>query len=124
MQNTLVGHEMLNHLGERICVTAHTLRSLDSRHYLRRDQETGLLQINPDLYPAFLEIEGGDHRAKFFREIGADCKGPNVAKCKCRECQAKMADGDHTRLPGRNRLEQDEASKIVREIKARRRVAA
>lgn len=120
MMNIVVGHEMLNHLGERISVTAHTLRSLDSRHYLRRDHATGLLQLNPKLYPTFLEIEGGDHWATFFREIGADCKGPNVVRCKCRECQSRLSDTDHTRLPGPDRLEQDEASRIVREVKARR----
>lgn len=92
------GHEILNHLGNKIRVTARTIEALKRRNYLRRDHPTGLLQINPNLYPAFLELENGDHRKPFMRELGADCSGPRVAVCHCKECQSRESDLDYTRL--------------------------
>jgi hypothetical protein len=53
------GHEMLNHLGKVIRVTRKTIRSLDKRNYLRRDRRSGLLQLRPEFYPLFRELERG-----------------------------------------------------------------
>ena len=113
------GHEMLNHLGQVIRVTRRTIRALDTRNYLRRDRRSGLLQLRPDLYPVFKELERTDRKGGMLRELGADCSGPNVPICRCRECSAKMADLDHTRLSDHyRRLKTDE---IIKAIKARRK---
>jgi hypothetical protein len=53
------GHEMLNHLGRVICVTRRTIRALEMRNYLRRDRRSGLLQLRPEFYPLFRELERG-----------------------------------------------------------------
>jgi hypothetical protein len=120
MSESLSGHEILNDLGQRIRVTARTLRSLDQRHYLRRDRATGLLQVTRTVKPLLLEIECGDRQPIFMRELGRDISGPAVCVCHCLQCQKIASDIDHTRLPGSTTLEQDEATKIVAEIKAKR----
>ena len=51
------GHEMLNHQGRVIRVTRRTIRALDMRNYLRRDRRSGLLQLRPESYPVFRELE-------------------------------------------------------------------
>jgi hypothetical protein len=89
MRKTLLGHEMLNHLGETICVTAQTLRRLDSRHYLKRDRASGLLKMIPRLYPLWLELEPPDI------ELGRDMSGPNSCICGCDECKAVLSGSDH-----------------------------
>jgi hypothetical protein len=115
------GHEMLNHLGRVIRETRRTLRSLDMRHYLRRDRSSGLLQLRPDLYPVFRELECGDRHAGILRELGEDCSGPNVPVCHCRQCSGKAADLDHTRLSDEyRRLKADEVIAAVRAKRRRR----
>jgi hypothetical protein len=69
------GHEMLNHLGNVICVTRSTMRALSMRNYLRRDRKTGLLQLRPEFYPIFKELERSNRHGGLFRELGTDCSG-------------------------------------------------
>jgi hypothetical protein len=100
------GHEMLNHLGKMIRVTRRTLRSLDMRNYLRRDHRSSFLRLRPEYYPVF-------------KELGADCLGPNVPMCRCRQCSGKVADLDHMRLPDEyRRVKTDE---LIRAVKAKKR---
>lgn len=112
------GHELLNHLGDKIRVTARTIKALSRRNYLRRDHPSGLLQINPRLYPTFLALENSDHRKPFMRELGADCSGPRVAVCHCKSCQSRESDLDHTRLSTEHHRQQVKA--VLKDIKARR----
>jgi hypothetical protein len=98
MSESLTGHEILNHLGQRISVSKHSLQSLDRFHYLRRDRATGLLAFKPELIGLFRQLEGGDHHSKFFNELGRDCKGANVVICKCKDCSNRISDLDHTRM--------------------------
>ncbi len=111
-----VGHEMLNHLGERICVTEQTLRSLDQRHYLARDRATGLFQLTERSYRVYLDLECGAHRARFARELGTKATGPSVAVCRCEKCMRKQDLGD-------TRLSDEITGQIVRDVTGRRRVA-
>lgn len=113
MSDSLTGHEILNHLGRRIRVSQHSLRSLDMRHYLRRDRATGLMQFKPELIGPFCELEGGDHHSKFFDELGRDCQGANVVICKCRECGDRISDLDHTRMS------HEHTRNLVRSVRAR-----
>ena len=113
------GHEMLNHLGKAIRVTHRTIRALDMRNYLRRDRQSGLLQLRPEFYPLFKELERGDRHGGILRELGADCSGPNVPICRCRQCSGKVADLDHTRLSDEYRqLKTDE---VIAAVRAKRR---
>ena len=91
------GHPMMNHVGRTIFVTQSTLRTLDMLHYLKRNSNTGLLQMKPNCYPVYLELEGNGKHNRIFQELGPDVSGPNVAICRCRECQRKLADLDDIR---------------------------
>jgi hypothetical protein len=81
--------------------------------------ERNRAQLKPIIY-GLLDPNYDDLLRGIGRLIGRDLSGPAWLVCKCYECQAKFSDLDHTRLPGRSTLEQDEASRIVREVKARR----
>jgi hypothetical protein len=117
-----VGHELLNPFGERIYVSKITFRTLDMRGYLQRDDETGLKQIKPSLIHFFLQLERTTYHRELYTALGPDFSGPSTVSCSCRECQGKIP--DNTRLPGRNKLEDDKVIQIVREVKASRRYAA
>ncbi len=108
------GHEMMNHLGRRIRVTERTIEALEIRGYLHRNRETGLKQISPQNYLVFVEAE---RATDWWHELGEDCSGPNVVVCRCPECQRLISDIDKTPLPGRNPLQDDEISRIVREVR-------
>jgi len=113
------GHEMLNHLGRVIRVTRRTIRALDMRHYLRRDHRSGLLQLRPEFYPLFKELERGDRRGGVLRELGDDCSGPNIPICHCRQCSSQAADLDHTRLSDEYR--QMKTDEVIKAVKSKRR---
>jgi hypothetical protein len=113
------GHEMLNHLGRVIRVTRRTIRALDMRNYLRRDHRSGLLQLRPEFYPLFRELERGNRNGGILRELGDDCSGPNVPICHCRQCSGKVADLDHTRLSDEYRRVR--ADEVIKAVKSKRR---
>jgi hypothetical protein len=112
------GHEMLNHLGNVIRVTRRTIRTLDMRNYLRRDRHSGLLQLRPETYPIFKELERNDRNGAILRELGDDCSGPNVPICHCRQCSGKVADLDHTRLSDEYRRVR--AEEVIKAVKSKR----
>ena len=114
------GHVMLNHLGRVIRVTRRPIRTLDIRNYLQRDRSSGLLQLRPEFYPPFKELERSDRRGGIPRELGDDCSGPNVPISSCRQCSGKVADLDHTRLSDEyRRMNTDEVIKAVKSKKPR-----
>ncbi len=51
------------------------------------------------------------------RLLGANLSGPSWVLCTCKDCQRKISDIDKTQLPGRNPLQDDETSRIVREVR-------
>jgi hypothetical protein len=113
------GHEMLNHLGNVICVTKSTMRALSMRNYLRRDPRSGLLQLRPESHPLLKELERGDRHGGILRELGDDCSGPNVPTCHCRQCSSHAADLDHKRLSDEyRRMRTDE---VIKAVKSKRR---
>ncbi len=123
MEKTVGFHEMLNHLGEKIRVTQRTLRELDKCHYLRRDKESGLLQMKPYFFKLFLEVEGGDRPSFMFKEVGRDFRGLNVVNCKCKECQRAIAQTDNTHLPGSDTMTYDDVDRLIRDMMLCRRYA-
>jgi hypothetical protein len=106
------GHEMLNHLRERIRVTESTIQTLNMLGYLVRDHETGLLWLDPAGYLVFSEAEYG---SEMHRELGADCRGPNQVICHCQKCKENLSsDSDDAHISGVL------TAQIVREVRARR----
>ena len=79
-----IGHEMLNHKGDHIFVTARTLQELTRRGYLGRDRVTGLKYFDPKGYELFRDGERG---TPWWYELGPELNGPNVATCKCKSCK-------------------------------------
>lgn len=108
MPENFGGHEILNHLRQRICVTRRTLRALDKRGYLCRDRETGLLWIDSTAYLIFTEAE---RATPFFLELGSDCSGPNQVVCHCEQCKARSTH----RAP-------DLSDYVVHDVTSRRRI--
>lgn len=111
MGESMIGHEMINHLGKRIFVTQMTIRTLDMRGYLGRDRETGLLYLDPKYVPLLQDLEW---ESQLMRELGPDFSGPNIANCSCPQCQCKT-DLDDTR---KSKIR---AAQIVAEVTAKRR---
>jgi hypothetical protein len=55
------------------------------------------------------------------RLLGADLSGPSWVVCRCKDCQRRAAESDRTALPGRNPLDDERTSALVREIVRRRK---
>jgi hypothetical protein len=118
------GHEILNPFGVSILVSKITLRRLDMRGYLQRDRATGLKQIKPSAVGAFLHLERTTYHRELYSVLGPDFSGPTVVLCSCRECAGAAAELDKTPPPGRAKQESaEQADKLIREIKAKRRCA-
>lgn len=119
--HSAAGHQIINPFGQVVCVSRGTLKALDMRGYLHRDSITGLKGMDPKQYLIFVDAERGtDH----FYELGEDCSGPNQVICRCDECTGKRgteADLDNTPMPGRNPLQDDEISRIVADVKRKRK---
>ncbi len=119
MSDSLTGHEMLNHLGQRIRVSARALRSLDRDHYLRRDRATGLLQMKPEYFQLWREMEPSS------LELGRDMSGPASLECHCTECRELLAEFIPEAV--RRELEREESraysdfevARMIAEVKSR-----
>jgi hypothetical protein len=110
------GHEMLNHLRERIRVSEGTIQTLNMCGYLLRDRETGLLWLDSMSFLVFSEAEYG---TPMHRELGSDCSGPNQVICHCQKCKELLAsDSDDAHISG------VQTAQIIREVKSRRKIAA
>jgi hypothetical protein len=110
------GHEMLNHLRERIRVSEGTIQTLNMCGYLRRDRETGLLWLDGMSFLVFSEAEYG---SQMHRELGQDCSGPNQVVCHCEKCKELLAsENDDAHISGVR------TSQIVREVRERRAASA
>jgi hypothetical protein len=55
------------------------------------------------------------------RLLGEDLSGPAWVLCTCKDCQRRAAESDRTALPGRNPLDDDRISALVREIVRKRK---
>lgn len=101
-----IGHEMINHLHQRICVSERTLEALNMRGYLQRDRETGLLALGLRAFLVFSEAEQG---TAHYYELGPDCSGPNQVVCRCERCKRLMGHRDP-----------DLGAKIVADVRSKR----
>jgi hypothetical protein len=55
------------------------------------------------------------------RLLGENLRGPSWVLCTCKDCQRKVAESDHTALPGRNPLDDARTEEIVKSVTARRK---
>lgn len=78
---------MMNHLEQRITVSARTLEALNMRGYLKRDHESGLLSMSVRNYLVFSQAELA---TQHYYELGPDCSGPNQVVCLCEKCKERM----------------------------------
>jgi len=108
-----IGHEMMNHLGQRIIVSAKTLEALNMRGYLKRDHESGLLRLCMRSWYVFVEAE---RATSHYYELGSDCSGPNSVKCNCQKCKDKIE-------PDQANITDIRTRQMVHDLKARRRCA-
>lgn len=101
-----IGHEMINHLKQRIIVSERTLEALNMRGYLKRDHESGLLSLSVTNFLVFGEAE---QATRHYYELGPDCSGPNQVICECNKCKGLSMH----QAP-------DFADQVVHDVKARR----
>ena len=129
---------VLNPDGNKIFLPYWVFKRLKSLRLLERDRASGMRRITGNIFGLMDLWDGPDFRpdrkfsvinpgminspckdsgyaSAFLKALGRDCSGLNVSQDKDLESEL-----DHTRLPGPDQLEQDEASRIVREVKARR----
>jgi hypothetical protein len=107
------GHEMLNHLRERIRVSERTMQTLNMCGYLQRDHETGLLWLDSMSFLVFSEAEYG---SEVHRELGHDCSGPNQVICHCQKCKERVAsESDDAHISGVR------TAQIIRDVQSRRK---
>ena len=53
--------------------------------------------------------------------VGQDLSGPSWVVCTCKDCRRREAESDHTSLPGKNLLDDERTSALVREVVRKRK---
>jgi hypothetical protein len=111
-----MGHPLVTPDGQTIRVPASAFRRLRQLGALLGNSN----RLSPKIYqliqPEFDRISEG-----LGRLLGKDLSGPSWVLCACKDCQRKAAESDHTALPGRNPLDDERTSAIVREIVCKRK---
>ena len=110
------GHPLLTPYGKTIRVPASAfakLRRLGA--FLGKSN-----RLSPRIYqlirPEFDCITEG-----LGRLLGKDLSGPSWVLCACKDCQRRAEESDRTALPGRNPLDDESTSALVREIVRKRK---
>ena len=112
------GHPLVTPEGATIRVPSFAFANLRRLGVLQGNSNRLSSNIYEFLQPEFDCLAEGLRRL-----LGADLSGPSRVACTCRDCQRNAADLDHTSLPGRDLLKDDETDRIVRDVKKRRRFA-
>ena len=77
------GHPIINPFGQVVNVSQFTIRTLDFKGYLHRDQASGLQGMTPEHWGIFGDLEFG----KVWQlELGPDFWGSDFLICNCEEC--------------------------------------
>ncbi|MBN1224155.1 MAG: hypothetical protein JXB23_12985 [Candidatus Aminicenantes bacterium] len=110
------GHPLITPEGKTIRVPAFAFRKLSQLGALLGKSNRLSTKIYQIIQPEFDCItEGLGHL------LGEDLNGPSWILCTCKDCQRRVAESDHTALPGRNHLDKARAEEIVREIVRKRK---
>ncbi len=110
------GHPLVTPDGQTIRVPAFAFQKLRQLGALLGNSN----RLSPKIYqlirPEFDCITEG-----LGRLLGADLSGPSWVLCMCKDCQRRAAESDHTALPGRNPMDDERTSALVREIVRKRK---
>jgi hypothetical protein len=105
------GHPLVTPEGKTIRVPASAFRKLRQLGALLGNSN----RLSPRIYD-FVRPELDCLGEGLGRLLGEDLSGPAWVVCACNDCRRKEAESDRTALPGRNPLDDDRASALVREI--------
>ena len=97
--------------GETIWVPAFVFRKLRQLGALMGNSN----RLSPRIYE-FVRPEFDCLSEGLGRLLGQNLSGPSWVLCTCKDCQRRAAESDRTALPGRNPLDDDRTSALVREI--------
>jgi hypothetical protein len=106
------GHPLVTPDGQTIRVPAFVFRKLRLLGALLGNSNRLSSKIYQFIRPEFDCISEG-----LGRLLGEDLSGPAWVVCRCKACQREISDIDKTPLPGRNRLQDDETSRIVAQVR-------
>ena len=110
------GHPLVTPEGKTIHVPAFAFRKLRQLGALLGNTNRLSSRIYVYIRPEFNCLSEG-----LGCLLGEDLSGPSWVQCTCKDCQRKAAESDRTALPGRNPLDDDRASALVREIVRKRK---
>ncbi len=110
------GHPLVTPDGQTIRVPAFAFQKLRQLGALLGNSNRLTPKIYQLIRPEFDCITEG-----LGRLLGADLSGPSWVLCTCKDCQRRAAESDHTKLPGRNPLDDERTSALVREIVRKRK---
>ena len=110
------GHPLVTPDGQTIRVPAFAFQKLRQLGALLGNSNRLTPKIYQIIRPEFDCITEG-----LGRLLGADLSGPSWVLCTCKDCQRRAAESDHTALPGRNPIDDELTSALVREIVRKRK---
>jgi hypothetical protein len=116
------GHEILTPEGKAIRMPKYAFRLLRKLGVLEHNRA----QLKPIIYQ-LLDRQYDDLLMGLRHLLGKYLDGPDWCVCHCRECQSKESQTDNTSLPGHKHPESNieaDTDRIIRDIKARRKIAA
>jgi hypothetical protein len=110
------GHPLITPDGQTIRVPAFAFAKLRQLGALLGNSN----RLSPEIYqlirPEFDCISEG-----LGRLLGQDLSGPSWVNCTCKDCQRRTEESDRTALPGRNPLDDERTSALVREVIRKRK---
>jgi len=110
------GHSLITPEGREIRVPAFAFRKLRQLGALMGNSN----RLSPRTYE-FVRPEFNCISEGIGRVLGEDLSGPAWVLCTCKDCQRRAAESDRTALPGRNRLDDERTTALVREITRNRK---
>jgi hypothetical protein len=110
------GHPLITPDGQTIRVPAFAFTTLRRLGALMGNSN----RLSPKIYqlirPEFDCISEG-----LGRLLGQDLSGPSWVLCTCKDCQRRAEESDNTALPGRNPMDDERTSALVREVVRKRK---
>ena len=110
------GHPLVTPDGQTIRVPAFPFRKLRQLGALLGNSN----RLSPKIYQ-FIQPEFDCISEGLGLLLGKDLSGPSWVLCTCKDCQRRAEESDRTALPGRNPLDDERTSALVREIVRKRK---
>jgi hypothetical protein len=110
------GHALITPDGKTIRVPAFAFRKLRQLGTLMGNSN----HLSPKIYQ-LIRSEFDCISEGLGLLLGEDLSGPSWVLCTCKDCQQRKAELDRTALPGRNLIDDEQTSALVREIVSKRK---